>query len=142
MNTEWFKRRRYKHFDFPVGRTFAENAMLPDFVKRHPFSPLIHYIKQTKRYNIEEGKTPFKDRPIMYSSHRDACILSYYSFQLNCLLDDFYRKNNLDDCVIAYRTLGQANYDFSAEAYRFAVEHAPFWHLMLPDFSTTLTTRF
>jgi hypothetical protein len=61
----------------------------------------------------------------MYSSHRDACILSYYSFQLNCLLDDFYRKNNLDDCVIAYRTLGQANYDFSAEAYRFAVEHAP-----------------
>ncbi len=61
----------------------------------------------------------------MYASHRDACILKRYSLQLTDLLDKHYSSNGLDSAVIAYRKLGKANYDFSAEAFRFAIKMMP-----------------
>ena len=61
----------------------------------------------------------------MYASHRDACILSYYSKQLSETLDSYYTKNSLSDVVIAYRSLGKGNYDFSAEAHSFAEKNQP-----------------
>jgi len=56
------------------------------FVAKHAWLPLIHYIKRTKRYKASKGKTVFKDRPIMYASHRDACILSKYAWELTTAL--------------------------------------------------------
>ena len=61
----------------------------------------------------------------MYASHRDACILKRYSLQLTELLDSHYSSNGLDGAVIAYRKLGKANYDFAADAFRFAVKMMP-----------------
>ena len=125
MGTEWFKPRRYKHFDRPVCEAFAEKVMQPDFVERHAFTPLLHYFKKTRRYKKDKGKIEIKERPIMYASHRDACIFSFYSAQLGKILDAFYQKNRLNDNVIAYRALKRANYDFSATAFQYAVAHAP-----------------
>ena len=56
----------------------------------------------------------------MFASHRDACILGKYNFDLVNKLDEHYRKAQLSDHVIAYRRLGRSNYDFCATAYRSA----------------------
>lgn len=126
---DWLKRRRYRHFDNPVGEGFAKKIMNPISVSRHSFSPLIHYTKVEKKYKkCHKSGHRFiaeKQRPIKYASHRDACILSYYAFQLNCALDNHYEISGVDKNVIAYRALGQANYHFAAEALAFARNEAP-----------------
>jgi len=129
MPLDWFKKRRYRHFDLPVGENFAKKVMNPAFVLKHIFVPLLHYTKSETRYK----KCPItgirtittKNRPIKYASHRDACILSYYAHLLNARLDVHYEAAGLSDSVLAYRALGRGNYDFSAEVLAFARAHAP-----------------
>ena len=125
VTATWFKPRGYKHFDVAVGQRFAEKASAPAFVKTHNWLPLIHYVKRQKRYKPKDRKTVYKDRDIMYASHRDACILSKYAHDLSSKLDLFYEAHRLCDHVIAYRKLGKSNYMFSSEAYRFAVSKSP-----------------
>lgn len=89
-------------------------------------------MKRVKRYrppnpatgNIT-GRTEYKDRPIMYASHRDSCILSKYAYDVSVALNKFYQENRLSETVIAYRKLGRANYDFAAEVRNFALANAP-----------------
>ena len=129
MSLDWFKPRGYRHFDLPVDDKFAARAMDPAFVSRHPFSPLLHYTKSEKRYkkDAKSGVRTIttKDRPIKYASHRDACILAYYAHQLNLALEKLYLASGLSENVIAYRSLGKGNYDFSAEVLAFAKANAP-----------------
>lgn len=120
MTAEWFRPRGYRHFDAQVGGPFAERISQVGIVERHSWLPLIHYEKRIKRYKPKDGKTVFKARPIMYASHRDACILSKYAWELSSKLDAYYRQSDLDRHVIAYRKLGKSNYHFSADALRFA----------------------
>lgn len=61
----------------------------------------------------------------MYASHRDACILAYYSSLLSESLEHSYADLGIGDHVIAYRRLGKANYHFGAEALLFAQASAP-----------------
>ena len=100
-----------------------------EVVSRHIFSPLIHYTKVEKRYKTcpKTGTRTItaKERPIKYAAHRDACILAYYAHQINQALDAHYKAKGIEDSVLAYRALGQANYDFAAEAMAFAQTHAP-----------------
>ena len=105
MHKPWFKWRSYKHFDCPIGEGFARKVMKPKFVERHSFSPLIHYLKIVRRYKPKKHKTETKQRDIMYASHRDACVLSYYSHRLNGLLEKYYAEKGLSHCAIAYRAL-------------------------------------
>lgn len=108
----WFRPRGYLHLDVPVALPFAE-GLTPAFVAAHVWSPLIHYVKTEKRYKALEKRTVKKPRPIMYASHRDACILSKYSADLAARLDSFYEASLLNDTVVAYRSLGQSNYHFA-----------------------------
>lgn len=128
----WFRPRGYMHVDAPVGEDFVKQVIDPDFVAQHPFSPLIHYEKVEKRYkktgeppDPKHRKIDEKKRSIRYASHRDACILAYYSWQLVQCLDNFYTDHDLQDNVIAYRGLGKANYDFASDALEFAKTHSP-----------------
>lgn len=129
MSLDWFKPRGYRHFDLPVDDKFAARAMDPAFVSRHPFSPLLHYTKSEKRYkkDAKSGVRTIttKDRPIKYASHRDACILAFYAHRLNLALEKLYLESGLSENVIAYRSLGKGNYDFSAEVLAFAKANAP-----------------
>mgnify|MGYP001052968513 CR=1 FL=1 len=129
MPLDWFRSRGYRHFDLPVGEKFASKVMAPDFVLQHSFLPLLHYTKSEKRYKKcpKTGARTIttKDRPIKYASHRDACILSFYASEMNKLLDTHYDAAGLSDSVLAYRALGRGNYDFSAEVFAFAQNHAP-----------------
>jgi RNA-directed DNA polymerase len=126
MKPEWFRTRGYKHLDSPVGEAFAfRRATKADFVEQHAWLPLIHYVKLVRRYKPTQGKTVLKPRDIMYASHRDACILAKYAHELSARLDDYYATNGISSHVIAYRKLGRSNYDFSADAYRYCIEHTP-----------------
>ena len=129
MVQNWFKRRRYRHFDAPVNEAFAQRVQDPKFVAKHSFSPLIHYTKEEKRYKISrktgQRRVAKKERPIKYASHRDSCVLTYYAYLLNNALTDYYEQSGFNDSVIAYRALGRSNYDFSAEAYSYAKQISP-----------------
>ncbi|MGG5890036.1 reverse transcriptase/maturase family protein [Falsiroseomonas sp. HC035] len=124
MATEWFKPRGYRHFDRPISVDFAEKAMDGAYVASHSFSPLIHYLKTEKRYKRLTPSGPrsvvLKERPIKYASHKDACIFSYYGHLLEEKLENHYSMSGLNRNVIAYRGIGLSNYDFAAEALRFA----------------------
>ena len=61
----------------------------------------------------------------MYASHRDACILAKYSYELGLLLEQIYKSLGLENSVIAYRRLGKANYHFSADAAKSAMDLSP-----------------
>ncbi|WP_404479330.1 reverse transcriptase/maturase family protein [Novosphingobium sp. BL-52-GroH] len=119
---DWYRPRGYLHFDVPVKPDFAA-ALSPAGVATHVWSPLIHYTKVEKRYKLNERKTVPKERPIMFASHRDACILSKYSAHLVARLDDWYAATGLDDTVIAYRSLGQSNYHFAKRVEDFVRSH-------------------
>jgi hypothetical protein len=125
VSSHWFKPRGYKHFDAPVGDSFAKQACDRSFVAARDWLPLIHYLKAQKRYKPKDGKTVLKDRKIMFASHRDACILSKYAHDLTSILDAHYVTEKLNESVIAYRKLGRANYDFAGDAYKFALSRAP-----------------
>jgi hypothetical protein len=99
---------------------FAQGVDDGASIGTHSWSPLIHYVKRVKRYKPIDGQTVYKERPIMHASHRDTCILSKYASDLTRTLDEFYEREELTTHVIGYRRLGKSNYDFSADAYRFA----------------------
>lgn len=119
----WFRPRGYLHLDMPVKPDFAI-GLTPARVAAHAWSPLIHYVKTEKRYKVKERKTVAKERPIMFASHRDSCILSKYSADLVTKLDDWYAASGLDDTVIAYRSLGQSNYHFAKRVEDFVRAHS------------------
>ncbi len=126
----WFTPRKYKHFDVPVSVEWA-TAITPAQVSAHPWSPLMHWLKETPRYR-EIGRDPnnkkimgfkVKARAIMHASHRDACILSKYSHDLTNRLDAWYAANGLHETVIAYRSLKKSNYHFAATAQGYVRDH-------------------
>lgn len=129
MPPTWLKPRRYRHFDLPINEKFIAKATNKEFVATHSFSPLIHYDKAEKRYKkcAVTGKRTIsvKNRPIKYASHRDACILSYYAHQLTDSLERIYATAGFGESVIAYRSLGKSNFDFSAEALKYAKANSP-----------------
>jgi hypothetical protein len=100
VTVEWFKPRGYRHFDAPVSSSFAEHISQVQVVERHSWLPLIHYEKRTKRYKPDKQKTIYKPRQIMYASHRDACILSKYAWDLSRQLDEYYQQSGLEKHVI------------------------------------------
>ncbi|MBN9146100.1 MULTISPECIES: reverse transcriptase domain-containing protein [unclassified Novosphingobium] len=121
----WFKPRQYKHFDVPIGREWA-TELSSDQVAAHSWSPLLHWIKETPRYRLNDQNVmelKVKARDIMHPSHRDACIMSKYSHDLTGKLDAWYAANGLAEAVIAYRSLGKSNYHFAATAQAYVRDH-------------------
>lgn len=114
MSQEWFKIKKYLHFDIPLQETQKEDIEKliknPDWVVSHSFYPFINYqatkykVKkdpQTKKRYLDDKKT----RPIAYAAHLDAAILGYYSSILSLKYENAIYKNNLSDTVIAFRKL-------------------------------------
>lgn len=120
----WFRPRGYPHFDAPVGVEWSLNIS-PAFVSRHSWSPLIHRLKEVKRYKPKLQKTELKKRDIMFASHRDASILAKYSADIVRRLDAWYAEAGLEHTVIAYRSLGKSNYHFAAVVQEYVRTHDP-----------------
>lgn len=126
MATAWDQKDRgYVHFDKKLrlnGRyrsIYVEKAQICDYVKKHSFKPLIHYVKKEKRYKALDNKTILKERDIMYASHQDALILSFYAEKLMSYLENYYQENSLLESIAAYRKIGLSNFNFAAQALDF-----------------------
>ena len=53
--------------------------------------------------NIKHKYTSYKGREIMYASHKDSLLYSYYSFLLEQQYEAFLELNGISDCVSAFR---------------------------------------
>jgi len=118
----WYRKRRYIHFDPPIGCDKATTIVTDSKkVASHSFYPLISYHVTTKKLKRDEatGKLvpKIKQRPISYAAHVDSHIYSYYT----CVLSDLYEKalleNNISECVLAFRSLGKSNIEFAFDAF-------------------------
>jgi len=120
--SDWFRRRRYLHFDEPIDRSSAERLVTDaSRVARHSFYPLIHFTvksvkvkfdKQSRRLERKE-----KNRPIVYASHLDSHIYSFYAQKLSGLYESKLAEHGLTESVLAFRSLGKSNIHFAAEAF-------------------------
>lgn len=134
----WYKHKGYLHFDFALTQSEAESyAMDPGKVERHRFSPLIHYLKMSRKVSRNKdaeqaykngfaGKPKLivkeKPRNIFYNSHIDGYIYSYYAYKLGEDYENFLKQNELTDNVIAYRAISKneislCNIHFAQEAF-------------------------
>ncbi|GAQ00149.1 antiviral reverse transcriptase Drt2 [Leptolyngbya sp. NIES-2104] len=117
-SNDWYRSRGYIHFDREVSRKFAQ-AYITDCkrVERHAFFPFLKYVKVTPRYKSKIRKTQDKNRPILYAGHLDSHIYAWYARELSKLYEIYIQAQPLQDCVIAYRSLGKSNIDFSREVF-------------------------
>lgn len=118
----WYRHRGYPHFDHPINLKDAEILVKdPSQVSSHSFYPFIEFTIESfkvKRTGPEEKlKRIPKLRPIAYASHVDCHIYSYYSFQLTKVYEKEIAQRNLQDCVLAFRSLGKSNVEFAFEAF-------------------------
>jgi len=136
--------RGYPHLDnklfFPrIGNDPTRSVQLGDIVtssenlKKYGFLPFIKKNTRQRRYrepphdykysSLRGGRDQklfphIKYRPIMYAGHEDACIFSFYSFCLEQLYEAELINRQLQNNVIAYRSIdGKSNIDFAKEAF-------------------------
>ncbi|MBD2304003.1 group II intron reverse transcriptase domain-containing protein [Chroococcidiopsis sp. FACHB-1243] len=123
---KWFKTRGYIHFDSRVSRIFAEKYVWQiKNIETHSFLPFLSYKKKACRYKSKDGKTEQKKRKILYASHLDSHIYAWYSYCLSQQYEQTVQKQSLNECVLAYRTLGRCNIDFSKEVFDEASKRTP-----------------
>ena len=90
--SDWFRRRRYLHFDEPVDRSSAERLVNNSSrVASHSFYPLIHFTVKSVKVKFDKTSRQLerkeKNRPIVYASHLDSHIYSFYARKLAALYE-------------------------------------------------------
>lgn len=105
----------YRHFDRKVtAKDYIEKGSLRNDLlsttdlTKHKFWPLIRRDNTRRRFtkDIQNRLTiKQKNRPLMYLSHRDTCIVSYYAFLLKQNYENIIAKEKISPSVIAYRKI-------------------------------------
>jgi len=117
---DWFKRRGYLHFDRPISFKKAKSIVQnKQQVAQRSFYPFIHYTIDSFKIH-KEKKTlvrKTKSRDIMYASHIDSHIYSYYAQILSARYEKALKVNNIEESVLAFRSLGKSNINFAADAF-------------------------
>jgi RNA-directed DNA polymerase len=128
------KKRSYKHFDKsfdlddPADFRFVISIL--ESIKTHQFLPFVKFIKKEIRYQRNSEKVVTrkrKERPIMYASHLDSHIYSFYANQWGRKYEDYLIKEKISDNAIAYRKIlkgtgnlkGKNNIAFSKEVFKY-----------------------
>lgn len=127
-----FKTKGYCHIGLPLtikDRYWVRNCVSnPDWVSKFAFLPLIYRTKKSHKYKrTKEGKKyrTTKIREICFCSHLDAQVYGYYSQLLSEKYEQWLIDNQLEDCVIAYRSIkakdgkGKCHIDFANEIFEF-----------------------
>jgi RNA-directed DNA polymerase len=122
LEVPWFRVRRYLHFDRPLSLEGVKSIVeSPQRVAAHGFYPFICYelqsekIKKCKATGTLERK--IKTRPIAYAAHLDSHIYSYYSHILSDAYENKLIALGIQECVLAFRSLGKSNIEFAKEAF-------------------------
>nr|WP_305067767.1 antiviral reverse transcriptase Drt2 [Luteimonas sp. RC10] len=123
------KKQGYKHFDVPLTAKQCERLVSdPAAVSRHAFFPFLRLdIVRPRIKRLATGRLlkSSKVRDIRYAAHADASIYAYYNFLLSELYEQALKIAGLDECVIAFRSLGKSNVEFAKEAFDWISEHTP-----------------
>lgn len=125
--------RSYGHFDSKIGikrcrkdKGLRQEICNPLCLKRHKFWPFIRQDQKTRRYtqDIEKRiKVKVKLRKIMYASHTDAIILSFYASLLKKNYEKVISGTLAHESVIGYRRIpltkhrNKSNIDFSKDVF-------------------------
>ena len=121
MDSGWFKKRRYLHFDRPISLKTANRIVCcSETVSKHSFYPFLTYqISSSKIYKDEEQTIQVKPktRPIAFASNVDSHIYAYYASKLSELYEKKLTALGLTDNVLAFRKLGKNNIDFAYQAF-------------------------
>jgi RNA-directed DNA polymerase len=120
---EWYRARRYLHFDPPISISKAEKVVTnPALVARHAFYPFIGYeiVSKKLKRDASSGKLSkeTKLRPIGYAAHLDSHIYAYYAHRLSKLYEAKLKEYQIGDSILAFRSLGKSNIDFALNAFR------------------------
>ena len=106
------KKRGYQHFDkildLDKSRDFLIVKQVIKNIENHQFLPFIKFQKKEIRYRKNEQRVAMRSqkiRPIMYASHTDAFIYSYFAFLWSEKYEDYLKKNDIENSVIAYRKI-------------------------------------
>lgn len=115
--------RKYLHFDQKTSISNAKRFITnPTEIARHYFYPFIKNDIETKRFKKDkktgERKFETKVRPIMYASHVDSLIYSFYNVQLNSKYEEKLLGTLYQSSVLAYRKLGKSNIEFAFEVFQ------------------------
>ena len=115
--------RKYLHFDQKTALIHAKKIVAnPIEIGRHYFYPFIKNDIETKRFKKDkktgERKFETKVRPIMYASHVDSLIYSYYNILLNKKYEQQLEGTGFQNSVLAYRKLGKSNIEFAYEVFQ------------------------
>ena len=125
------KVRNYQHIDNPLDlenqEVFQKVVSVIEDIKNHQFLPFIKKNKIEIRFRKNKtGKVQRsqKIRPIMYACHMDAHIYSYYNFIFQNIYENYLKKKDIGDLVIAYRKIedkktgkGKSNIHFANEVF-------------------------
>lgn len=141
QSKEFIGDRAYRHLDARIPRTMLESneafklidtLTSPAKLQKHSFYPFLRKDKKVRRFTREYGadgtsrvKIDQKIRPIMYASHKDACIYGFYAYMLKEKYDKLIDNTALDKSIIAYRRIprddnsgrNKSNVDFSNDVY-------------------------
>lgn len=134
--------KRYFHID-PIlhytdeMKSYVEN---PECISRHGFLPFLKYTKSCTKFlgHDKEGgmKRKPKDRPIMFASHIDSFIYSYYGTIISEKYNEWTDSHNIDECSIAYRNnkKGKSNIQFAAEVIKEIIQYEK-CYILVGDFT-------
>lgn len=125
------KLRTYQHIDDSLNldeeKIFQKVIRVIEDIKNHQFLPFIKRTETKIRFRKNkdgEARRSKKSRPIMYASHINAHIYSYYNFLLMKKYEDYLRELNISANVIAYRKIkieetdkGKSNIHFAKEVF-------------------------
>jgi hypothetical protein len=118
---DWYNERHYLHFDPPIGKRKAILiATNPKAVSKHAFYPLIKFEVTKIKVRPDKSGKPVKEtkaRPIAYAAHSDAAIYSYYAQLLSKPYEDKIAALDLDENILAFRSLGKSNIHFANDAF-------------------------
>ena len=138
----WFKLKQYAHIGLPFKpkdrNWLVDYVTNPELIRKHRFTPFIKREIIQRKYRavgsdknefgkrIREIKYPPKKRPILYATHLDSLIFSYYSYYLSIMYEWFIRHKNYNHCSVAYRKIrkekgkkgNKSNIEFARDAFK------------------------
>lgn len=133
---EKYKQKKYLHFDrpLPLSNEVKKNLLNPEWVTQHSFWPSIHFQQTFNKYvpkenyqqlkaagvkNRELKEKKKKVRDIYFSAHIDSYIFKYYGDLLNMAYNEYAKKQDIDDAILAYRNnkQGMSTIEFCYEVF-------------------------
>ncbi len=121
-NVEWYRKRRYLHFDMPISESAAVAiACNTNVVARHAFYPFINFpiISKKVKWDSTTKKLKLipKERQVSYASHVDSHIYAFYASILSETYEKHLESAHYQPAVLAFRKLGKSNIEFAKQAF-------------------------